>query len=73
MAQWLKAVWPPMPSRAEWKFDDRVCSTQRSLREAGFVTEMFRLLTVEIEQYGGRKATITVDFENELRENKSKP
>jgi ribosomal protein S18 acetylase RimI-like enzyme len=47
--------------------------------EAGFVTEMFRLLTLEMEQYGGRKATmdesswlrVTVDIEKELREEKS--
>lgn len=43
--------------------------------EAGFVTEVFRLLTFEMEQYGGRKATkdvsswerVTVDIEKELR------
>jgi ribosomal protein S18 acetylase RimI-like enzyme len=47
--------------------------------EAGFVTEMFRLLTLEMEQYGGLKTTtdgsswerVTVDIEKEFREEKS--
>jgi ribosomal protein S18 acetylase RimI-like enzyme len=46
--------------------------------EAGFATEMFRLLTIEMEQYGGRKPTIdesswkrvAIDIENDLKSNK---
>jgi hypothetical protein len=48
--------------------------------EADFVTEVFRLLTLEMEQYGGREATmnesswerVTIDIRNELKSNKSK-
>jgi ribosomal protein S18 acetylase RimI-like enzyme len=47
--------------------------------EAGFVTEMFRLLTLEMEQYGGPKTTmdesswerVTVDIGKELGDEKS--
>jgi ribosomal protein S18 acetylase RimI-like enzyme len=47
--------------------------------EAGFVTEMFRLLTLEMEQYGGLKTTmdesswerVKVDIEKEMAGDKS--
>ena len=48
--------------------------------EGDFVTEVFRLLTLEMEQYGGREATmnesswgrVTIDIRNELKSDKSK-